>query len=103
GGPAPGPLDHGMARSGVPHWSVRRDNRRDNLAAFCKEHVPRPSPPITVGRNARGAWPKPGLRHPGRNGNQEGFMAWEDAAARLGTSALVARLKALESTMKKGQ
>jgi hypothetical protein len=30
-------------------------------------------------------------------------MAWEDAAARLGTSALVARLKALESTMKKGQ
>lgn len=30
-------------------------------------------------------------------------MAWEDAAARLGTSALVARLKALEGTMKKGQ
>jgi len=30
-------------------------------------------------------------------------MAREDAAARLGTSALVARLKALESTMKKGQ
>ena len=30
-------------------------------------------------------------------------MAWEDAAARLGTRALVARLKALESTMKKGQ
>jgi hypothetical protein len=30
-------------------------------------------------------------------------MAREDAAARLGTSALVARLKALEGTMKKGQ
>ena len=30
-------------------------------------------------------------------------MAWEDAAARLGTRALVARLKALEGTMKKGQ
>ena len=30
-------------------------------------------------------------------------MAWEDAAAKLGTSALVAGLKALEGTMKKGQ
>jgi hypothetical protein len=30
-------------------------------------------------------------------------MAWEEAAARLGTSALVAGLKALEGTMKKGQ
>jgi hypothetical protein len=31
------------------------------------------------------------------------FMAWEDEAAKLGTSALVAGLKALEGTMKKGQ
>ena len=30
-------------------------------------------------------------------------MAWEDAAARLRTSALVAELKALAGTMKKGQ
>ncbi|HEY7505649.1 MAG TPA: hypothetical protein VH700_16240 [Gemmatimonadales bacterium] len=30
-------------------------------------------------------------------------MAWEDAAARLGTGALVAGLRALEGTMKKGQ
>jgi hypothetical protein len=30
-------------------------------------------------------------------------MPWEDAAAKLRTSALVAELKALEGTMKKGQ
>jgi hypothetical protein len=30
-------------------------------------------------------------------------MAWEDAAAQLGTGALVAGLKALKSTMKKGE
>lgn len=30
-------------------------------------------------------------------------MAWEDAAAQLGTGALVAGLKALEGTMKKSQ
>jgi len=30
-------------------------------------------------------------------------MAWEDAAAQLGTGALVAGLKALKGTMKKGE
>jgi hypothetical protein len=30
-------------------------------------------------------------------------MAWEDSAAELGTSALVAGLKALKGTMKKGE